>query len=334
MPRCRLTIGRLSNGRSVQGVGSLIANDILTDVSFALFQPCVNQVVPAGGIPVGAAVVPVWDASIYLGCQLLVGVLGGDLEVIVVTAVNPGVSFTATFANAHVPGEPIIGATFPVQNTAGDPMFEQGEMIDYLSNAVNDFLLRVPLAYQIDDTIQVGPSQPIAPLPADCMQPVRIAPFNIIDAGGGFGDGGFGDGGFGGGDAVIAFLYPMRETSQANLDGTNYRWSQDAASVPYAYFRDKVGLQNFGVYPRANNILSVEIVYKQRQAETMGLADGFLVPDPFLIYVKARTLEFAYSKDGEQRAPGMAKFWNGRYEMGCKISNMFLQAVEDPNLAV
>lgn len=316
----------------VKGVGSLIANDILTDVSFTLFEPCVNQVTPGGGILAGAAVVPVWDDSIYLGCQLLVGVLGGDLEVIVVTAVNPGVSFTATFVNAHPAGEPIIGATFPVQNTAGDPFFTQGEMLTYLSNAVNDFLLRCPLAYQIDDTIEVQPAQPTAALPADCMQPVRIAPFYVVSADG-FGDGGFGDGGFGG-DDVILFAYPLRETSQSYLDGTNFRWSQEAAALPYTFYRDKINLQWFGIWPRANNVTPVEIVYKQRQAETMGLADGFLIPDPFTIYVMARVLEFAYSKDGESRAPSTARFWSSRYEAGIKISNMFLEAAMDPNLQV
>lgn len=317
-----------------QGVGSLLANDILTDVSFALFQPVVNTSVPAPGIAVGSATVLAWDDSMYIGAQVLVGVLNVNLEVVAITAINPGTSFTATFVNNHNVGEPIIGATFPVQNTAGDPMFEQLEMLTYLSNALNDFLLRVPLAYEIDDTVQVGPSQPIAALPADSMQPVRIAPFNILSGDGGFGDDGFGDGGFGGDDEEIVFLYPMRETSQSNLDGTNYRWTQDAASVPYCYFRDKVGLQNFGVYPRANNILSLEIIYKQRGPQLMGMADGFIIPDPFLIYVKARTLEFAYSKDGEQRSPGMAKFWGGRFEMGVKISNMFLEAAMDPNLQV
>ena len=326
----------------VPGVGSLVANDILTDVSFTLFEPCVNQQVPVGGIAPGAAVVAVWDDSIYVGAQLVVGLLvvfPGNMEVVTVTAIVPGVSFTATFANAHVAGEPIAGATFPVQNTAGDPFFTQAEMLDYVSNAVNDFLLRVPLAYQIDDTIEVQPAQPTAALPADCMQPVRIAPFYMDDSGGGgggFGDGGFGDGGFGdgGGASVTVFAYPLRETSQSNLDGVNYRWSQEAASLPYTFYRDKIGLQRFGIWPRANNVTPVEIIYKQRQAETMGLADGFLVPDPFTIYIMARVLEFAYSKDGEQRAPGMAKFWGGRYEAGVKISSMFLEAAMDPNLAV
>ena len=206
-------------------------------------------------------------------------------------------------------------------------------MLTYLSNAVSDFLLRCPLVYAIDDEISVGPSQPTAALPDDCMQPVRIAVFQEI-AGEGFGDGGFGDGGFGGDDTVTVFSYALRETSQSNLDGTDFTWSQEAAAEPYTYYRDKIGLQNFGIWPRANNITDVEIIYKQRGPDLMGLADGFLLPDPFLVYIKARTLEFAYSKDGEEKSPAMARFWNGRYEMGCKISNMFLQAVEDPNLAV
>ena len=317
----------------VQGVGSLIANDLLTDISFSLFEPCVNTAVPPGGIVIGSAAVPVWDASIYIGAKLLVGVLGGDLEVVTVTAVNPGVSFTATFANAHVFGEPIIGATFPVQNTAGDPFWLQDEVLGYLSNSINDLLLRAPLVYAIDDTIIVAPSQPTAPLPSDCMQPVRIAPFQVL-ASDGFGDGGFGDGGFGGGDEVTVYAYPLRETSQANLDGVSYRWSQDAASLPYTFYRDKIGLLRFGVWPRSNNNLPVEIVYKQRSAELLGLADGFLIPDPFTPIIKARTLEFCYSKDGEQRAPGMAKFWNSRYEAGVKIANMYLEIIQDPNLQV
>ena len=65
---------------------------------------------------VGLAAVPVWDRSMYIGAEILVGVLGGDLEVVEVTAVNPGVSFTAVFVNPHVAGERLYGATFPVQS--------------------------------------------------------------------------------------------------------------------------------------------------------------------------------------------------------------------------
>jgi hypothetical protein len=188
-------------------------------------------------------------------------------------------------------------------------MFEQIEMLNYLSNAVNDFLLACPLAYAVNDSISVGPTDQFTALPGDCMMPVRVAA-NTTGAG----------------------LYPLRETSQSNLDGYDYRWQQQGNNQPYTYYRDKIGLQNVGIWPRANNTVDLEIVYQQRGADVMGLADGFLVPDPFTVYIKARTLEFCYSKNGEQSSPALARFWNGRYEMGSKISKMFLEAAMDPNM--
>ena len=283
----------------VAGVGNLIANDILTDVSYSLFEPVVKTTVPGGGIAAGLQTVNAWDASIYEGALLVVGANTANLEVVLVAGVNPGASFTAVFQNSHAGGESITGATFPVQNQAGDPMFEQGEMIQYLSNALNEFLLRVPLCYEITDAISMPPTAQFTALPSDCMFPVRVA----------------------------AFGTGLRETSQSNLEGYDYRYMQQTGNPPQAYYRDKIGLQNVGMWPPQNNTTPLEIVYANRGQETMGLADGFPIPDPFLVYVKARTLEFAYSKDGEQSSPALARFWNGRYEMGCKISKMFLEAV-------
>ena len=285
----------------IPGVGYLVANDILSDVSYALIQNPVNTVVPTGGILTGSQTVLVWDDSMYVGAMILVGA-GTDLEVVTITAVNPQVSFTATFASAHIAGEPVTGATFPVRQPT-DYFFTQAEMLQYLSTAVNDFLLACPLVYNVADAT-VAPTAQNAALPADCMVPMRIA---VAD-------------------------YPLRETSQARLDGYNYRWQEEAPSQAYCYFRDKMPQQNFGIWPRANNTTVAEIVYQQRGPQVMGLADGFLIPDPFLIYVKYHVLEFAYSKDGEQRNPGLAQFYSGRYEMGVKVSNMFLAAIMDPNL--
>jgi hypothetical protein len=131
---------------------------------------------------------------------------------------------------------------------------------------------------------------------------------------------------------VATNSFPLRETSQSHLDQVDYRWQNQAASSPYTYFRDKVGLQNIGVWPRANNTTNFELVYAQRGEQTFGLADGFPFPDPFVPVVTARVLSMAYGKDGEQRNPGLAKFHAGRYDMGVKISKMFLQAMSDPNL--
>jgi hypothetical protein len=285
------------------GVGYLIANDILTDCSYALIEPPVNTVVPGGGIAAGAQTVNVFDLAMYVGAQILVGVLGGDLEVVTITAVVVGASFSAVFVNTHVAGEPIVGATFPVQQSS-DPFFTQNEMLSYLSNAVNDFLSSCPLAIAVSTAVAVAPTAQNAALPADCQKPTRVGAYGV----------------------------PLRETSQANLDSMDFRWNQKAASGPYCYFRDKTGLQQLGIFPRANNTTPLEIVYEQRGAQNVALADGFILPDPFMVYVKYRVLEYAYSKDGEQRNPGLAKYYSGRYTAGVKISQMILEAVLDPNL--
>lgn len=284
------------------GVGYLIVNDILTDCAFALIEPSVNVVVPGGGITAGLQTVPVFDEAMYVGAQVVVGVVGtSDLEVVTITAVVPDTSFSGVFANSHAAGEPITGATFPVRQPT-DPFFLQSEMLGYISQAMNDFLTAVPLAVVVG-AVTVSPAAQNTNLPADCMVPQRVALAG----------------------------YPLRETSQSNLDQNDFRWQQQAASKPYTYFRD-VGLQTLGVWPRSNNTTPLELIYQQRSAALLGLADGFIIPDPFLIYVKYRVLEFAYSKDGEQRNPGLAKYWGGRFTMGCRIAKLFLDNVNDPNL--
>jgi hypothetical protein len=64
----------------------------------------------------------------------------------------------------------------------------------------------------------------------------------------------------------------------------------------------------------------------------MGLLDGFIVPDPFVLYIFHKTLNYAYSKDGESRDPGLARWHAQRYDIGCRICRMFLEAITDPNL--
>lgn len=293
----------------VQGVGSLIVADLLSDVSYTLVEPVVNTVVPVGGIAPGAQTVLAYDPSMYVGAQILVGVLGGDLEVVTLTAVVVGTSFSAVFANAHVAGEAIYGPTFPVQNAAGDPFWTQPQMLQYISDSLNDYVTRVPLAYVVTDSVVVGPTQPTAALPADCMMPVRVVPILESQYGNG-----------------------LRETSQSWLDSIDYRWQQFAASEPAVFYRDKIGLNQIGLWPFANNSVPLELVYTQRSAQTLGLADGFIIPDVFLPYVKARTLEFCYSSDSEQRSPGMAKFWNSRFETGVKLGTMIMQVIEDTSM--
>ena len=69
----------------VQGVGSLTVSDLLTDISYKLFEPVVNTAVPAPGLDVGVQTVPVWDASLYVGAQIVVGANTANVEVVTVS---------------------------------------------------------------------------------------------------------------------------------------------------------------------------------------------------------------------------------------------------------
>lgn len=287
------------------GVGYLLVNDVLTDVAYALIEPSVNTVVPTGGIAVGTHVVVSYDLAMYPGAQIIVGVGTSNVEVVEIVSTVPGTSFTAVFVNVHASGESITGATFPVRQPT-DPFFTQEEMLAYLATAVNDFLDECPLVIAVSTAVTVAPSTQAAALPADCQKPTRVATNN----------------------------YALRETSQSHLDTIIYRWQQQAATGPRVYFRDKVGLQNVGIWPQSTSVTNLELVYEQRGPNVIGLADGFLIPDPFVLYCKYRVLEFCYSKDGEQKNPGLAKYYNGRFNFGIKICKMFLDFLNDPNAEI
>lgn len=283
----------------VLGCGYLRVIDVLQKVSRFLFEPVIVTVLPAP-ILAGSQTVNIASKYLYVGAKLVVGVTGGDLEVITLTGVTP-TTFTATFANNHAAGEPLLGTTFPIRYPT-DPLFTQDEMIGYLSKAINDYLTDCPLVINIAD-LTVPPSQQNVALPADSMKPVRVA----------------------------AQSFPLRETSQSNLDSMQYDWNLAALSQPKVFFRDKIPIQNVGIAPRAGNKVPLQVVYEQRQATIMDWGDGFLLPDPFLIYPMYRTLSFAYSKDGEARQPSLARYFEDRYKAGVTVGQMYLETINDPN---
>jgi hypothetical protein len=292
----------------VIGAGVLRVIDRLQDAAYALIQPVINEQFP-GTIAAGSQTIAISDPAVwvpapcfYIGAQIVCGVTGDNLEVVTVTAVNVGVSFTAVFANAHNIGEPILGATFPVRYPT-DPLFTQAEMIAYISSACSDFYTDVPLCYNIAD-LTVNPTQQNTALPSDSLFPVRVAYQS----------------------------YPLRETSQSNLDSMVYNWNQQGLGQPRNYFRDKIPIQNIGIWPRAGNNTALEVVYAQRQAQTMGWADGFFVPDSLTQYILYRTLSFAFSKDGEARNPGLAKYFASRYSFGVKVCKMLNDIINDPQM--
>jgi hypothetical protein len=56
------------------------------------------------------------------------------------------------------------------------------------------------------------------------------------------------------------------------------------------------------------------------------------VPDCLTQYILYRTLSFAFSKDGEARNPGLAKYFASRYQFGVKVCKMLSDIINDPQM--
>jgi hypothetical protein len=228
----------------------------------------------------------------YPGAIVILGARTANQEV--VTIIGVGVdNFTAVLTRSHDVGETVTGATFPVGEMP-DPFYTQSEMLNYVSNAQNDYLVRVPLIYNVTTQNFVS-SQLTQTMPVDTIQIERIA--------------------FAG-----AALY---EQGQTSLDLLDYNWGQRAAGNPTLWFEDRTGYMTYGLNQVPLNAFSVELLYAQRGADQLGLADSFLLPDAFLTYVKYGALAEVFSKDGEQRDPERAQYCQQRFETGVKIGTQF-----------
>src|SRR5258708_38192240 len=85
---------------------------VLQSISFALVEKVLSTVLPVQ-LAVGVHAVTIVDPSIYVGAQIVVGVLGTNTQEVVTVSAITDVDFTATFTRPHLAGEPVRSATFP-----------------------------------------------------------------------------------------------------------------------------------------------------------------------------------------------------------------------------
>ncbi len=295
--------------------GFKIVNDVLTEMSFHLVEPVVNTTIVSivsegygsggygsggyGGSPdgPGAMIVTVGSTTaMYPGAMIIVGLGLPDEEVVTIISVS-GNTFTAVLVNSHNPGETIVGATFPVEETF-DPFFTQSEMLNYVADAQNDYLVRVPLIYNVVGQ-NFSPRQKLQAMPSDTIQIERIA--------------------------LNGFA--LYEQGQTSLDLINYNWPQFPAGNPRSWHEDRTGFMTYGLDNVPGNTFSVEVLYAQSAPGTLTLNGTFLLPDPFVTYIKYGALASVFTKDGEQNDPERARYCQQRFETGVKIGKQFYQSV-------
>jgi len=292
---------------------SLQFNDILQDVSYVLVETVVNTTLGTS-IPAGSqTVTPGSMDGIYQGAILQVG--GASPEQVTVTAVT-ATTFTAVFANSHLNTDPLTGATFP-SGQPNAPLFTQTEMIEYLSEVQNDFLLKVRPLYAIS-LVSVTPGIRFYSQPATAIRVERIAvPIEIE----GYGEGPYGEMPYGGGFEILQELY---ETSQSNLDLIDPLWPEDQGT-PRDWFRDQIATGMFGFHPLPSTNLAAEVWYSYRGQTSSNTMDTLLlVPDVFGHFLKYGVLNRAFSKDGEFRDPKRADYCMKRYQLGIFLALKFM----------
>jgi hypothetical protein len=123
---------------------------------------------------------------------------------------------------------------------------------------------------------------------------------------------------------IIVYFARMYETTSAEITQTNRTWRNEYANVPTQWFEDRSGLYRWGVGAKPSSNFPVELLCSIRDTDTLGLLDGFLVPDTLVYAIKMKVLEYAWSKDGIQQDPSRAAYAKSRYDKCVMATNRFL----------
>lgn len=275
-------------------MGLITPEFILEQVSYSLIEDVVQRQVNPGGVDIVSGlntVTPTSMDSIYAGALLVIG-----SEVITIISTTAA-TFTANFLSPHLSTDLIYGATFP-SGQPDHPNYTQAEMLGYLAEAQNVFLMRVRPIYAIQE-IPVVVGKRIYPCPADSIRVERVS-VNAVE---------------------------LWDATQTDLDWQDSTW-QVAPSLPRYWYQDKVGVQNFGVGPTPQVGNTARIFYSQRGSPSIGLLDSLLVPDVMAYALKYGVLAYAFNKDGEQRDPSRAAYCGRRFDFITMLAKKFMEGVQ------
>ena len=121
-------------------------------------------------------------------------------------------------------------------------------------------------------------------------------------------------------------LVRLYETTQTELTMANRSWRQ-GMGMPTAYFEDRTGVYGWGLGPMPPFGIPLELLCSIRDTDTLGMADGFLVPDPVVTYVKYKALAYAWSKDGVFHDGQRAAYCGDRFERGVMAVQRYFESM-------
>jgi hypothetical protein len=126
---------------------------------------------------------------------------------------------------------------------------------------------------------------------------------------------------------TISLWTRLKETTQEMLTLTNPGWQNDYQSLPQNFYEDRTGLYTYGIDCHPVSNFPTEILCSIRDTDSLGLTDGYLVPDILVHICKYRALQFCWEKDGEQRSLELSKYCNMRWERGIVAALRWLDAM-------
>jgi hypothetical protein len=127
---------------------------------------------------------------------------------------------------------------------------------------------------------------------------------------------------------TIQSMRRLYELTQEELVQQDRSWQSNYVGPLQSWFEDRAGLYRWGVGGRPSSNFPVELLCAVRDTDTLGLLDGFLVPDVCIHGVKALVMNYCQSKDGIAQQPQMAEFWLRRYSQVVIATQRYIQAMK------
>jgi len=279
------------------------ANDLLVEISGHLVEDVVNATLTEPAVPSPTATLFVTSTvGMYVGAQaVLAAPDGSDPTIFTIATFDPtSNTITGALAEAYPQNSTLLGGTFPTQQPS-DPLFTQAEVLGYLARAQNEFLSKVPCIYQFSSqTVDAG--EELQSLPPTAIELERVS-------------------------INQTRLY---EISQSQLTMSNPQWPYAGSPpTPTNWYEDRAGYYGWGLNPVPGAQFTCVLVTSQRGPDVLALTDLFIVPDPMIHAVKYKALEYAWSKDGENRSPTMMRIAQQRFDSLVAICTRFMIGVVD-----
>jgi hypothetical protein len=283
--------------------------DVLEQVSDALLEPRaafrLTQPVPAntavylgpsyGGPPLD-----------YAGEQIVLDYGSGQAEVLTVQS-DPSGGLYVIPSVSHGMSAWVRWVGFPTGQPSM-PLWTQAEMLDYLAQVQNEFLLATRCVYATSDqsiTHMVRYYQQ----PANAIRIERVTTKSPYDP---------------------KAPRPLLEVSQTELDLTDARWEAATGEIPSLFFQDQIDTARFGFYPLPSVDSAVTLWYAASAPASVSWLDTLVVPDIFSAYLKWGVIHRALSKDGEARDPRRAQYARQRFEYGIRLAYNLMDIAELP----